>query len=188
MVNRIWHFHFGKGIVGTTSDFGVMGDRPANKLLDYLASLFVENGWSMKKLHRMILLSNTYQQSTAHRAAAAKVDPSNKLMWRFERRRLEAEAIRDAMVFVSGPVTPKLQVPGVYAPLPTGAVPAKSVAEVAWSEEKDSAEVNRRSIYVTVKRNLPYPMYDAFDLPDTQRELFAAIPDGNSGAVARPDE
>ena len=168
MVNRIWHSHFGKGIVGTTSDFGVMGDRPTHKeLLDYLASVFVENGWSMKKLHRMILLSNTYQQSSAHQEVAAKVDPANKLLWRFDRRRLEGEAIRDSMLFVSGQLNPKMGGEGIYAPLPPGAIPAKSEAEAAWNVEKDSAEANRRSIYIVVKRNLPYPMYESFDLPDT---------------------
>jgi hypothetical protein len=168
MVNRIWHSHFGKGIVGSTSDFGVMGDRPSHReLLDYLASTFVENGWSMKKLHRTILLSNAYRQSSAHNKAAAAIDPSNKLLWRFDRRRLEAEAIRDSMLFASGQLNPKLGGPGFYAPLPPGAVPEKSVKDTAWTEEKDPAESNRRSIYIVVKRNLPYPLYEAFDLPDT---------------------
>jgi len=168
MVNRIWHFHFGRGIVATTSDFGVMGDRPTHKeLLDHLAVKFVENGWSMKRIHRMILLSNTYQQSSAYQPAAAAADPSNKLLWRFDRRRLEGEAIRDAMLFASRRLNPKMGGPGVYAPLPPGAILARSVEETAWLEEKDPAEASRRSIYIVVKRNLPYPMYDAFDLPDT---------------------
>jgi hypothetical protein len=168
MVNRIWHNHFGKGIVGTTSDFGVMGDRPSHReLLDYLAAGFVENGWSMKKLHRMILLSNTYRQSSADNPASSKVDPGNKLLWKFDRRRLEAEAIRDSMLFAGGRLNPALGGLGFYAALPPGAIPPRSVKDMAWTEEKDPAQANRRSIYIVVKRNLPYPLYEAFDLPDT---------------------
>jgi hypothetical protein len=122
--------------------------------------------WSMKKLHRMILLSNTYQQSSTHQEAAAKVDPANKLLWRFDRRRLEAETIRDTMLFVSGQLNPRMGGPGIYAPLPPGALPPKSAADAAWEVEKDPAELNRRSIYIVVKRNLPYPLYESFDLPD----------------------
>ena len=92
MVNRIWQDHFGNGIVRSSSDFGIMGDRPTDpQLLDYLATTFVENGWSMKKMHRLIILSNTYQQSSGYQAEAAKVDPDNKLLWRFDRRRLEGD-------------------------------------------------------------------------------------------------
>jgi hypothetical protein len=115
----------------------------------------------------MILLSNTYRQSSAYQAAGAKIDPSGKLLWRFDRRRLEAEAIRDTMLFVSGQLNLKMGGPGIYAPLPPGAIPPKSVAEAAWVVEKDPAEVSRRSIYMVVKRNLPYPLYESFDLPDT---------------------
>src|SRR5205823_6023826 len=95
MVNRIWQEHFGAGIVGTSGDFGRMGARPTHpELLDYLAASFVENGWSVKKLHKLILLSNTYQQSSDSQAKAAEVDPDNKLLWRYNRRRIEAEAVR----------------------------------------------------------------------------------------------
>ena len=108
MVNRIWHYHFGTGIVATPGDFGRMGSRPTHpELLDYLASYFVENGWSMKKLHRLILLSNTYQQSSDNQAKAAEADPDNKLLWRYNRHRMEAEAIRDSMLFVSGLLNPQ---------------------------------------------------------------------------------
>src|SRR5262249_50810646 len=90
MANRIWHYHFGQGVVGSPSDFGVMGERPSDpKLLDFLTSTFMDNGWSVKKMHRMIMLSNAYQQSSAYQAEAAKVDPNDKLLWRFNRRRLE---------------------------------------------------------------------------------------------------
>ena len=167
MVNRIWNNHFGQGIVGSPSDFGVMGERPSHpQLLDYLAATFVENGWSIKKLHRMILLSSTFQQSSANQPQAAEVDPSDKLLWRFERRRLEGEVIRDSMLFVGGELNLKASGPGVFPPLPAGVSMPRSTY-LNWKPEKDPAEANRRSVYVFVKRNLRYPMFEAFDFPDT---------------------
>ena len=167
MVNRIWHYHFGRGIVGTPSDFGVMGERPADpQLLDYLAATFVENGWSIKKMHRLIMLSSAYQQSSAYQEEAAKVDPDDKLVWRFERRRLEGEVIRDSMLFVGGKLNMKMGGPGVFPPLPPGVSMPRS-NYLNWKTEKDPAEANRRSVYVFVKRNLRYPMFETFDFPDT---------------------
>ena len=103
MVNRLWRWHFGRGIVGSIDNFGKLGDRPTNQpLLDWLALRFVENGWSIKKMHRLIVLSNTYRMSTAVNDKAVSVDPENRLLWRMPRRRLEAESIRDAIMLVSG--------------------------------------------------------------------------------------
>ncbi|MBZ5619149.1 MAG: PSD1 and planctomycete cytochrome C domain-containing protein [Acidobacteriia bacterium] len=167
MANRIWHYHFGQGISGSPSDFGVMGERPSNpQLLDYLAATFVENGWSIKKMHRMIMLSSAYQQSSAYQAEAAAADPDDKLVWRFERRRLEGEIIRDSMLFVGGELNMKMGGPGMYAPLPPGVSMPRSTY-LNWKTEKDVAESNRRSVYIFVKRNLRYPMFEAFDFPDT---------------------
>ena len=167
MVNRIWHYHFGQGIVGSPSDFGIMGERPSNpQLLDYLASAFVENGWSIKNMHRMIMLSNAYQQSSAYQEAAAKVDPDDKLVWRFARRRLEGEVIRDSMLFAGNQLNLKMGGPGVFPPLPPGvSMPGSNYLN--WKTEKDQAEANRRSVYIFVKRNLRYPMFETFDFPDT---------------------
>jgi hypothetical protein len=163
IVNRVWHYHFGRGIVGTPSDFGVMGDRPTHKeLLDYLAAHFVENGWSLKKLHRQIMLSSAYQQSSAHRAGAASADPDNKLLWRFQRRRLEGEAVRDAMLFTGGALNLKMGGPGVFPPLPAGVV-----TRGGWKKDEQQSEANRRSVYVFVRRNTRYPMFETFDMPDT---------------------
>jgi hypothetical protein len=165
MANRIWHYHFGRGIVGTPSDFGTMGERAIDqKLLDYLAATFVEGGWRMKRMHRLILLSNTYQQSSANRPEAAEAAPD--LWWRFERRRLEGEVIRDTMLSVSGLLNLKMGGPGVFPPLPPGTVMPGS-NYVNWNEEKDPAEANRRGVYVFVKRNLRYPMFQTLDFPDT---------------------
>ena len=177
MVNRIWQSHFGTGIAGTSSDFGVMGERPSNpQLLDYLAATFVEDGWSMKRMHRRIMLSNVYQESSAAQTEAAQIDPDNKLMWRFERRRMEGEAIRDSMLFVSGLLNPKMGGPGVFPPLPDGVT--RGSKYLGWPTEKNAADGNRRSVYVFVKRNLRYPLFEAFDFPDTHESCarrFATV-------------
>jgi hypothetical protein len=170
MVNRVWQYHFGTGIVATSGDFGRMGSRPTHpELLDYLASYFVENGWSIKKLHKLIVLSNTYRQSTESQPKAAEVDPDNKLLWRYNRHRLEAEAIRDSMLEVSGVLNPKMGGPGVFPPVPPGTVSALSATAAAggWSSEKDPLQNNRRSVYIFVRRNLRYPMLQEFDTPNT---------------------
>ncbi len=161
MVNRIWHYHFGRGLVGTPSDFGMMGERPSHpELLDWLAGSFVSNGWSMKAMHRMILLSNTYQQASANVAASS--DSSNRLFSRFPRRRLEGEAIRDSILAVSGEINRKMGGPSVFPELPPGVNPRGG-----WKVTEDPSERKRRSVYVFVRRNLRYPMFEAFDMPDT---------------------
>jgi hypothetical protein len=106
-VNRVWQHHFGEGLVRTVSNFGLMGDRPSHpELLDYLAAEFVEQGWSVKKLHRLILLSETWQRSAAHNAKAHAVDPANRLLWRANRQRLDAESMRDTLLAVTGELDP----------------------------------------------------------------------------------
>jgi len=170
MVNRIWHYHFGTGIVATPGDFGRMGARPSHpELLDYLASYFVENGWSMKKVHRLILLSNTYQQSSDHQIQAAEADPNNRLLWRYNRRRMEAEAVRDSMLFVSGLLNQQMGGPGVFPPVPAGVLSELSATAAAggWKTDKDPAQTNRRSVYIFVRRNLRYPMLQEFDSANT---------------------
>jgi hypothetical protein len=170
MVNRIWHYHFGRGIVATPGDFGMMGARPTHpELLDYLTTYFEDNGWSMKKLHRMILLSNTYQQSSEYSETASNADPDNKLMWRYPRRRMEAEAVRDSMLQISGLLNDKPGGPGVFPPLPPGVTTALSATAAAggWRKETDPANNNRRSVYIFVRRNLRYPMLQEFDSANT---------------------
>jgi hypothetical protein len=191
MVNRIWHYHFGRGIVASTSDFGVMGDRPANRqLLDYLTSSFVENGWSIKKMHRLIMLSNVYRESSDSQVEAEAADPDNNLLWHYDRHRLEGEAIRDSMLSVSGLLNSKIGGPGVNPPLPAGvAAPAVGAGGAAGGGGRagkggavpgDPADANRRSVYVFVRRNMVYPMLDAFDEPNPQetcgRRFRAVIP------------
>src|SRR5205823_6003074 len=109
LVNRVWQYHFGHGLIDTPSDFGFNGGRPTHpELLDWLARRFVAEGGSVKRLHRLILLSAAYRQSARFDAAAAAVDADNRLLWRFAPRRLEAETVRDAMLAVSGAFNPRL--------------------------------------------------------------------------------
>jgi hypothetical protein len=164
MVNRIWQYHFGRGIVGTPSDFGVKGDRPSHPaLLDWLATEFVRNGWSIKKMHRLIMISNTYRQSSRFDELVAKADPEDKLLWRFSRQRLEGEEVRDAALAVSGLLNLKMGGPSIFPELPPGMSPTYS----GWKVSKEATERNRRSIYVFVKRNTRYPLFESFDMPDT---------------------
>lgn len=163
MANRIWHHHFGRGIAGTPSDFGLMGERPTHReLLDYLAGSFVSRGWSVKQLHRLILNSSTWRQSSDFNKTSAAIDPDNKLLWRYNRHRLEGEAIRDSMLLVSGRLNTKMYGPGVFPPLPPG-----MTTRGGWKKNEDPSEAVRRSVYIFVRRNTRYPMMEAFDMPDT---------------------
>ncbi len=167
MVNRIWQYHFGRGIVGTANDFGRMGTRPSHPgLLDYLANEFVASGFSVKHIHRMILNTNSYRQaSSTVNAVAAEKDPENALLWKFSRRRLDAEEIRDAMLAVSGKLNSKAGGPSVMIPLDKGLVNALYKPS-QWTPPKDVSEYNRRSIYLIAKRNLHLPFMEVFDAPD----------------------
>ena len=177
MVNRIWHYHFGRGIVGTPSDFGVMGQRPSHpELLDWLAQEFVRDGWSMKRMHRLIMLSAVYQQASDSRKDAAAIDPDNRLLWAFPRQRLESEVIRDASLSAAGLLNLKAGGPSVFPELPTGMPSPRG----GWKQSA-AEEGNRRSVYIFVKRNARYPMMEAFDMPDThescpRREVTTTAP------------
>jgi Protein of unknown function (DUF1553)/Protein of unknown function (DUF1549) len=159
-VNRLWQQHFGRGIVATPGDFGAQGERPTHpELLDWLARDFVAH-WSLKHMHRLIVTSAAYRQGAQFNEAAAKEDPENKLLWRMNRRRLDGEAIRDAVLADAGLVNFKMNGPSVQPELPAEIKPS------GWSVTPEAAERNRRSIYVYVKRNLRYPLFTAFDAPD----------------------
>ena len=169
MANRIWHYHFGRGIVATPNDFGRRGARPSHpELLDYLANEFVSSGFRLKPMHRLILLSNTYRQSSERAdAEAKKKDPENILLWKFNRRRLEAEEIRDAMLSVAGTLNLKMGGPSVIVPIDKELVNALYKPS-QWAVTADPQEHSRRSIYLIVKRNLRLPFMEAFDAPDAQ--------------------
>ncbi|NOT61220.1 MAG: DUF1553 domain-containing protein [Acidobacteria bacterium] len=174
MANRLWQFHFGRGLVATANDFGRMGARPSHpELLDYLANEFASCGFSIKKMHRLILLSNAYQQSSAlptdeaYQALALKKDPENKFVWRFNRQRLEAEQLRDAMLAVTGKLNPKAGGPSVMIPIDPGLV-TLLYKPSQWKPAMDATEYARRSVYLIAKRNLRLPFMEVFDAPDTQ--------------------
>ncbi|HEV8605108.1 MAG TPA: PSD1 and planctomycete cytochrome C domain-containing protein [Tepidisphaeraceae bacterium] len=163
MVNRIWHHHFGRGIVATPSDFGVQGERPTHpELLDYLATEFIKNGWSIKAMHRMIVTSATYRQSAGYDPIAARLDPEDHLLWRHPRHRLEGEAIRDSALAISGLLNPQMGGPSIFPQVPDG-----MESRGGWHVNGDANVRNRRSVYVFVRRNTRYPMFEAFDMPDT---------------------
>ena len=168
MVNRIWEYHFGRGIVATPNDFGRMGERPSNpELLDYLANEFVASGFSVKHMQRLILLSSTYRQSSAVAPAVKAIDPEDKFLAHFPRRRLDAEEIRDAMLSVGGRLNPKMEGPGVITPIEPLLVKALYKPS-QWVVAKDPSEFDRRSVYLLAKRNLRLPFMEVFDSPDLQ--------------------
>ena len=164
MANRLWHYHFGQGIVRTPSDFGLMGERPTHpELLDWVALEFRRSGWSIKQMHRLIMNSQTYQQSSEFRQAASDEDPLNRLLWRFPPQRLEGEVIRDSMLAVAGRLNHRVGGPSVFPELPMGA----SQPRGGWDVPESQHAQDRRSVYVFVRRNSRYPMLESFDMPDT---------------------
>ena len=167
-VNRLWQHHFGYGIVRTPNDFGKNGERPTHpELLDYLAVRFVESGWDIKSLHKLMLMSNTYQQSSENpQFASTTKDPENKLLWRFNRQRLEAEAIRDSILFVSGRLNPERGGPSVFPPLPADLADFARYGRTGglmWEPNEKEEDARRRSIYTFQRRSLPLPMMASFD-------------------------
>ncbi len=163
-VNRVWSNYFVKGIVATTYDFGKAGDRPSNQeLLDYLASDFTSHGWSIKHLHREILLSAAYRQSSDERPEVAKVDPDNRLYAVFPRQRLEAEVIRDIWLQASGKLVEKVGGPSVLPPLPKNVNYGQ-----LWQVAKDKEDWYRRSVYIFTRRSNAYPLLEVFNTPNTQ--------------------
>jgi hypothetical protein len=181
IVNRLWQHHFGVGLVATPGDFGAQGDAPSHpELLDWLACELVgpavpdsssrpgqpDLRWSIKHIHRLIVTSLAYQQASRvdpsnemHRKALA-VDRDNKLLWHARRKRLEGEALRDALLALSGELNRRAFGPSARPKLPEG------ISKYAWKPDVLEADQHRRSIYVLAKRNMRYPLFDVFDLPD----------------------
>ena len=163
-VNRAWQSFFGVGLVRTAGDFGTQGEFPSHpELLDWLAKDFMEHGWSMKRLHRLIVTSATYLQDSDVAANAGELDPENRLLSRFPRQRLDAEVVRDAMLRSSGLLSDKMFGPGVFPPQPA------SVAELAYGDSawtpSEGEDRFRRSLYTFRKRTAPFAAFAVFDAP-----------------------
>ena len=167
IANRIWQYHFGRGIVRSSSDFGFQGDAPTHpRLLDWLANELVDGGWKMKQLHKKIMLSNAYQMSSIRDAKAYAADPQNHLFWRFDGRRLKAEEVRDSILAVNGSLNrEKMYGPSIYEVIPREVLAGQSRPGSGWgnSSPEDRA---RRSVYIHVKRSLITPMLSSFDFPE----------------------
>ncbi len=168
LVNRVWQYHFGKGIVATSNDFGINGSRPSHlELLDYLSNEFLANGRRLKPLHRLILLSSTYRQASRSpdNALGRRKDPDNRLLWHYPRRRLDAEEIRDAMLSLADKLNRKAGGPSVVVPVADDLIQLLYDPK-QWPVTADAAEYDRRSVYLLVKRNLRLPFLEVFDQPD----------------------
>ena len=168
MINRIWQWHFGRGIVSTPSDFGAFGEPPSHpELLDWLATEFVDHGWSMKHMHRLIMLSSTYQMSSRHATDDhLSHDPLNRHLWRMNRRRLEAETLWDAVHAVAGTLNLKMGGRPVLPPLADDEIAALR-EKWHWPVSADPDEHTRRGMYILVRRNFTFPMFAVFDSPVT---------------------
>lgn len=170
MVNRIWQFRMGTGLVATPNDFGALGARPSNqKLLDWLATEFIARNWSVKEIDKLILLSSAYRQSTHNDEAKAKIDSANKYYWRMNRRRLEGEAIRDSMLAVSGTLNPQMGGRAVRIPIEPEVydqIFTEGEPDNLWPVDRDPASHNRRTLYLLNKRTVRLPFLANFDQPD----------------------
>ena len=174
MANRIWQYHFGTGLVETSNDFGANGSDPSHpQLLDWLATEFVRSGWSVKTVHRRILLSRAYRQKSQTTSVdrGQTIDPRNRLLWRFPRKRLDAEQLRDAMLQIAGLLYRKAGGRSVMIPVDRELVDLLYKPS-QWRVTPDPREHNRRSIYLFAKRNLRVPFLEVFDQPDLQISCF----------------
>ncbi|MDX1946048.1 MAG: DUF1553 domain-containing protein [Pirellulaceae bacterium] len=195
LANRLWQHHFGRGLSQTPSDFGVMGDLPSHpELLDWLASELRDRGWGLKRMHRLIVCSSTYQMASRGEVPGSKfkvpsletatlnfepgtlnsalaADPENQFYSRFPRRRLDGESIRDSLLSVSGLVSSERGGPGVMPPLPEELV--ATLLKGQWTTSQREADHYRRSVYAFARRNLRYPLFEAFDRPDANASCAA---------------
>ena len=190
ITNRIWQYHFGRGIVESSNNFGQLGTPPTHpELLDYLATRFAAEGGKMKAMHRLMMTSNTYQMSSQSSEDAVAVDPANQLMWRFNQRRLSAEEVRDSILAVNGSLNPKTYGPSVYPKLSAEVLAGQSQPGSGWGRSSEEDE-NRRSVYIHVKRSLLTPLLSAFDLPEPDRSCearFTTLQPGQALALLNGD-
>ncbi len=180
MVNRIWQHHFGRGLVSTPSNFGRLGRRPSHpELLDWLATEFVQSGWSVKHMHRLIMNSETYRMASEYGASGAiESDPENTYIWHYPPRRLEGEAIRDSILATSGNLNLKAGGPAYFPPVPERV--RQSVYKGIWVVNEEGPDVWRRGVYSYFKRGMKFPMFEVFDQPDPnvtcERRSVSTVP------------
>ena len=177
MVNRIWQFRMGTGLVSTPNDFGTLGARPTNqKLLDWLAAEFMANNWSVKAIDRMIVLSSAYRQGASADPAKTKLDPENKYYWRMNRRRLEGELIRDNILAAAGTLNPRVGGKPVKTPIEQeiyDLIFTEGEPDNLWPVPADANEYSRRSLYLLNKRTVRLPILANFDQPDEMSSCAA---------------
>ncbi len=167
MANRLWQHHFGRGLAPTPNDFGRFGEEPTHpELLDWLASEFTAQGWSIKSMHRLLMTSRAYRMSSRPPEGALAADPENDLFSRFSMRRLTAEEIRDSVLAATGRLNLEMGGPSVHPPIPEEVLATASRPDAAWGEATPE-QASRRSIYIHVKRSLLHPLLESLDLADT---------------------
>ena len=190
MANRIWQFHFGRGIVRSSNNFGQLGVPPTHpRLLDWLGHSLIDQQWQLKSMHRLIMNSRAYQMSSQTTEPAVSVDPNNDLFWRFDPRRLRAEEVRDSMLAASGTLNVTPHGPSFYPDLSEEVLAGQSRPGEGWGESTQQQR-DRRSVYIHVKRSLLSPLLTAFDFPDpdlTCEERFATLQPGQSLALLNGD-
>jgi hypothetical protein len=168
-VNRIWHYHFGRGIVDTPNDFGLMGAAPTHpELLDWLASTFRDSGGSIKKLHRLIVTSAVYRQASRHNPRFAEIDADNRNLWRMNRTRLDAEEVRDSVLVAAGKLDRTMGGPSVKQFIERPGIHVTPIVDYL-SFDVDRRENYRRSVYRFIFRTLPDPFMEALDCPDSSQ-------------------
>jgi mono/diheme cytochrome c family protein/GNAT superfamily N-acetyltransferase len=166
MVNRIWQHHFGRGIVGSSNNFGNIGDKPTHpELLDWLATRFMQGEWKLKTMHKLIMLSSTYQMSSQSSEKELAADPANKLYWRFSMRRLSSEELRDSVHAASGSLNLKMGGPSIYPIIPQEVLAGQSRPGAGWGSSSEE-ERARRAVYIFIKRSLVEPLMADFDFAD----------------------
>ena len=167
MANRLWQHHFGRGIVRSSNNFGHIGDQPTHpELLNWLAAELVDGGWKLKRMHKLIMMSRTYQMASSGNQAALAADPNNDFFWRFDMRRLTAEEIRDSILTLTGQLNLKMAGPSIYTEIPAEVAKTASRPGAAWGRSSKEDAV-RRSVYIFVKRSLHEPFLASFDWADT---------------------
>jgi mono/diheme cytochrome c family protein len=186
MANRVWQFHFGRGIVRSSNNFGQLGTPPTHpELLDWLALQLIDGGWKLKPLHRLIMSSRAYQMSSAGQQAGAAKDPNNDRLWRFDPRRLSAEEVRDSILAANGSLDRQLYGQSFYPKLSQEVLAGQSRPGSGWGDSSED-EQNRRSVYIHVKRSLLTPLLTAFDFPDpdlTCEDRFKTLQPGQALAL-----